>query len=91
MTAALAAADGDHRRAAELHLAAAETYGRIPDASDRVLALALAAAELARAGDPAAARAPRAEVRTFALRNDAPGLLALAGRPISPTGPAVAC
>ncbi|CCH20304.1 adenylate/guanylate cyclase domain-containing protein [Micromonospora lupini] len=91
VTAAVAAADGDHRRAAELHLAAAETYGRIPDVSDRVLALALAAAELACAGDPAGARVPRAEVRTFALRNDAPGLLALAGRPISPTGPAVAC
>ncbi|MCG5467115.1 AAA family ATPase [Micromonospora sp. LAH09] len=91
VTAALAAADGDHRRSAELHLAAAETYGRIPDVSDRVLALALAAAEQARAGDPAGARTTRAEVRTFALRNDAPGLLALTGRPISPTGPAVAC
>ena len=59
VTAALAAADGDHRRAAELHLAAAETYARIPDVSDRMLALALAAAELTRAGDPAGARTPR--------------------------------
>ena len=51
VTAALAAADGDHRRAAELHLAAADIYGRIPDVTDRMLALALAAAELTRAGD----------------------------------------
>ena len=76
----MAAADGDHARAAELHLAAAEIYGRIPDVTDRMLALALAAAELTRAGDPAARPGPRAEVRTFALRNDAPGP-ARAGRP----------
>ncbi|WP_446210695.1 ATP-binding protein [Micromonospora sp. IBSANI012] len=89
VTGALAAADGDHRRAGELHLAGAEIYARIPDVTDRVLALALAAAELTLAGDPAG-RAPLAEVRTFALRNDAPGLLDLARGPVSQTGPALA-
>lgn len=91
VTGAVAAADGDHRRAGELHLAGAEIYARIPDVTDRMLALALATAELDRAGDPAAAGAPLAELRTFALRNEAPGLLALARRPVSDTGPAVAC
>ncbi|SCF02637.1 Double zinc ribbon [Micromonospora purpureochromogenes] len=89
VTGALAAADGDHRRAGELHLAGAEIYARIPDVTDRVLALALAAAELTLAGDPAA-RAPLTEVRTFALRNDAPGLLDLARGPVQQAGPALA-
>ncbi|MCI4061843.1 hypothetical protein MRQ36_04370 [Micromonospora sp. R77] len=91
VTGAVAAADGDHRRAGELHLAGAEIYARIPDVTDRMLALALAAAELTRAGDPRAADGPLVEVRAFAERNEAPGLLALAGRPVADTGPAVAC
>ncbi|WP_243707649.1 adenylate/guanylate cyclase domain-containing protein [Micromonospora sp. KC606] len=89
VTGALAAADGDHRRAGELHLAGAEIYGRIPDVTDRMLALALAAAELTLARDPAA-RAPLVEVRAFALRNEAPGLLDLAGRPVPEAGTALA-
>ncbi|MGW5672045.1 adenylyl cyclase, partial [Micromonospora sp. NPDC003776] len=91
VTGALAAADGDHRRAGELHLAGAEIYARIPDVTDRMLALALAVAELDRAGDDDAAAAPLAEVRAFAQRNEAPGLLALARHPVPDTGPAVAC
>ncbi|GAA4442769.1 ATP-binding protein [Phytohabitans houttuyneae] len=59
-------------------LAAAEIYGGIPDATDRVLALALAAGELRRAGDHPAADAVSQEVRAFAHRNQAPGLLRLA-------------
>ncbi|WP_243706387.1 adenylate/guanylate cyclase domain-containing protein [Micromonospora sp. KC721] len=89
VTGALAAADGDHRRAGQLHLAGAEIYGRIPDVTDRILALALAAAELTRAQDPAA-QAPLAEVHAFALRNEAPGLLDLAGCRIPEVGPALA-
>ncbi|MET8836657.1 hypothetical protein ABZV78_22440, partial [Micromonospora sp. NPDC004540] len=89
VTGAVAAADGDHRRAAELHLAGAEVYARIPDVTDRMLALALAAAELELAGEPEGA--PLAEVRAFAQRNEAPGLLALARRPVPDAGPAVAC
>jgi ATP/maltotriose-dependent transcriptional regulator MalT len=91
VTAALAAADGDHRRAGELHLASAEIYGRFPDMTDRMLALALAVAELDRAGERAAVAAPLAEVRAFAERNEAPGLLALARLPVPDTPPAVAC
>ncbi|BCB78889.1 hypothetical protein GCM10022251_43940 [Phytohabitans flavus] len=59
-------------------LAAAEIYAGIPDATDRVLALALAAGELRRTGDHAAAAQPLQEVRAFAHRNQAPGLLRLA-------------
>ncbi|MFC0533820.1 ATP-binding protein [Phytohabitans kaempferiae] len=59
-------------------LAAAEIYAGIPDATDRVLALALAAGELRRSGDHAAAESTLQEVRAFAHRNQAPGLLRLA-------------
>ncbi|HWG99216.1 MAG TPA: adenylate/guanylate cyclase domain-containing protein, partial [Pilimelia sp.] len=62
VTGAVAAADGDHGRAGQLHLAAAETYALIPDTTDRMLALALAAAAFTAAGDPAAAEKPRGEV-----------------------------
>jgi predicted ATPase/class 3 adenylate cyclase len=79
VTAAVAAADGDHERAGQLYLAAAETYAQIPDSTDRMLALALAAPEQALAGDQNAAEVTLAEVRAFANRNEAPGLLRLAG------------
>ncbi|MEV0154626.1 adenylate/guanylate cyclase domain-containing protein [Micromonospora sp. NPDC050686] len=91
VTGAVAAADGDHRRAGELYLAGADIYARIPDVTDRMLALALAVAELDRAGDGAAVAGPLAEVRAFAQRNDAPGLLTLARRPVPDAGPALAC
>ncbi|RIV38437.1 ATP-binding protein [Micromonospora radicis] len=79
VTGALTGADGDHRRAAELFLAAAELYAGIPALSDRMLALTFAAREQESVGDrsPAAA-ALLAEVRAFAHRNAAPGLLTLA-------------
>lgn len=69
---ALAAADGDHRRAAELHLAGAEIYAGIPDVTDRMLALTFATVELERAGESTAGRPELAELRAFALRNHAP-------------------
>ncbi|SCL16269.1 Predicted ATPase [Micromonospora nigra] len=87
VTGALAGADGDHRHAAELLVAAADTYAGIPDVTDRMLALTFAARELQRAGDRAAATGPLVEVRAFALRNDAPVLLDLA----QPPSAALAC
>jgi class 3 adenylate cyclase/tetratricopeptide (TPR) repeat protein len=65
-------------RPAAGYLAAAAIYAGIPDATDRVLGLALAAGELRRAGDHTAADAVSQEVRAFAQRNQAPGLLRLA-------------
>jgi tetratricopeptide (TPR) repeat protein len=59
-------------------LAAAEIYAGIPDATDRVLALALGAGELRRTGDHTAADTALQEVRAFAHRNQAPGLVRLA-------------
>jgi hypothetical protein len=53
-------------------------YGHIPDPIDRMLALALAAAAHQRDGDEPAAEAALAEVRAFAHRNQAPGVLRLA-------------
>jgi hypothetical protein len=79
VTAAVAAADGDHDRAGQLYVAAAEVYAQIPDTTDRMLALALAAGELARGGDRQTADGVLAEVTAFAHRNGAPGLLRLAG------------
>lgn len=81
VSAAVVAAEGDHARAGQLHLAAAEIYAQIPDTTDRMLALALAAGELERADDRSAAEVALAEVRTFALRNQAPGLLLLTDPP----------
>ncbi len=78
VTAAVAAADGDHARAGALHSAAAGIYAGIPDVTDRMLALALAVAALRRAGESAAADAALTEVRGFVLRNQAHGLLRLA-------------
>jgi class 3 adenylate cyclase/tetratricopeptide (TPR) repeat protein len=78
VTGALAAADGDHARAGELYAAAAQIYADIPDATDRMLALALAAAAHERAGDATAAAAVLEQVRPFALHNRAPALLRLA-------------
>jgi hypothetical protein len=78
VTGAVATADGDHDRAALLFTAAAGIYARIPDTISRMLALALAAAAHVRAGDEPAADATLAEVRAFAHRNQAPGVLRLA-------------
>lgn len=75
--AALAEADGDYAEAARGHLAAARVYADIPDQTDRMIALALAADAL-RHTDRAAAASALSEIREFARRNQAPGLLRLA-------------
>jgi predicted ATPase/class 3 adenylate cyclase len=84
VAAAMAADDGDHARAGRLYAGAAEIYAGIPDATDRMLAMALAAGELHRAGERTEAELTLAEVRTFALRNRAPGLLRLTQNPPAP-------
>jgi class 3 adenylate cyclase/tetratricopeptide (TPR) repeat protein len=81
VTAAVASADADHARAGQLYATAAEIYAEIPDVTDRMLALALAAGELGRAGDRAATQATLTEVRAFALHNHAPVLLRLGEDP----------
>lgn len=79
VTAAVAAADGDYARAARGYTAAAGIYAEIPDLTDRMLALALTIGELRRAADHDAADAALGTLREFADRNQAPGLLRLAG------------
>jgi hypothetical protein len=92
----VAAADGDHERAVDLHLAAAHLYGEMRHVSDRMLALAAASRSMnrtatatrtggaAHSGGSTADSAPahdpvRRELSSFAGRNNAPGLLRLAG------------
>ena len=81
VTAALAAADGDHARAGQRYAAAAAIYAQIPDVTDRILALALASRAFTDSGEHAAAEVALSEVRAFASRNRAPGLLRLTGAP----------
>jgi class 3 adenylate cyclase len=75
--AALADADGEHGRAGQLFAEAAQRYARMPNATEQMLCLALAAAALTRAGQADRAGHVLTEVRAFALRNRAPGLLRL--------------
>jgi predicted ATPase/class 3 adenylate cyclase len=82
--AVIADADGEHVRAAELFSQAAERYGRMPNTTERMLCLALAAGALARAGEHDRAEQLLGEVRAYAGRNRAPGLLRLT----HPGGPA---
>ncbi|WJK36907.1 adenylate/guanylate cyclase domain-containing protein [Solwaraspora sp. WMMA2065] len=77
VTAAVAAADGENRAAGELYAAAAAGFADIDATTDRMIALALAVAAWRRGGDRDADAAALAEVRSFALRNKAPGLLHL--------------
>jgi hypothetical protein len=79
VTGAVAAAAGDPAKAGRHYLAAADRYGAIPVATDRVLALALATGAFTAAGEPDRAAAALAEVRAFAERNSAIGLLRVAG------------
>jgi class 3 adenylate cyclase/tetratricopeptide (TPR) repeat protein len=72
---ALANADGDHARAAASHRAAADLYGTIPNVTNRILALAAAVR-----ADPTDLGLV-AELREFADRQRAPGLLRLASPP----------
>jgi hypothetical protein len=75
----LAAADGDHGRAADLHLTAASGYAEMSHETDRILSLAAAARSLGHLGDDDRTASVRREVIAFADRNQAPGLLRLAG------------
>ncbi|NJC69721.1 AAA family ATPase [Planosporangium thailandense] len=79
VTGGLAAADGDHARAAELHLAAADLYAEMRHATNRALSLAAAARSLGRLGSDDRSAPVCREVEAFADRNQAPGLLRLAG------------
>jgi hypothetical protein len=83
VTAALADAEAAHDRAAELYIAAAEVYAQIPNTTERMICLALAAGALSRAGQSEPAEQLLTEVRAFAARNRAPGLLRLT----QPAGP----
>ncbi|MCW2643643.1 MAG: adenylyl cyclase [Dactylosporangium sp.] len=75
----IAAADGDHGRAGDLHLAAADLYAEMHHATDRMLSVAAAARSLRHLGDDDRSKSVRQEVMAFADRNQAPGLLRLAG------------
>ncbi|MFY1637360.1 ATP-binding protein [Solwaraspora sp. WMMB335] len=78
VTAAVAGADGDLRRAEEFFTAAAAGFAAIDATTDRMLALALAAGALRDAGErEVPATTTLTEVQRFALRNKAPGLLRL--------------
>jgi hypothetical protein len=86
-TGAVATADGDHARAAKLYAAAANIYAQIPDATDQMLALSLAATAYQRAGDKTSAKEILNKVRVFAHRNKAPGLLRLSAPSVAPARP----
>lgn len=75
--AVVADADGAHGRAADLYVEAAQLYARMPNTTERMLCLALAAGALTRDGRTEHADRLLAEVRAFAIRNRAPGLLRL--------------
>lgn len=79
----VADADGAHDRAGQLFTEAAQVYGRMPNTTEQMICLALAAGALVRAGKAERAAPALAEVRAFAQRNRAPGLLRLA-RPDAP-------
>lgn len=86
ITGAIAFVDGDFARAADMHLAAAELYGEIPNASARILSLTWAVQALGRLGPDAADRLEpwRSELVAFAAQAGAPVLLTLAELPPTP-------
>ncbi|WP_433079189.1 ATP-binding protein [Dactylosporangium sp. CA-052675] len=78
ITGAIASVDGDHARAADMHLAAAEIYGEIPNNSARILSVTWAVRALGLAGDERI-EPWRAELVAFAEQAGTPKLLSLAG------------
>ncbi|MEU6203638.1 adenylate/guanylate cyclase domain-containing protein [Micromonospora musae] len=76
--AVLANAAGDPGSAAELMRGAAASYARMTDVTDEIITTALSIGPRS-AVDPAGAAAARARLHEFAIRNDAAGLLRLAG------------
>jgi class 3 adenylate cyclase len=78
VTGALALAAGDPAEAGRRYLSAADLYATIPVPTERAVTLALAAAAFTAAGEPDRAAPALAEVRGFAERNSATGLLRIA-------------
>jgi hypothetical protein len=82
------ATHNDPETAFSSHIAAADIYHRLPDISDRMLALAAAHRSLGQHPHPPATKSRR-ELEAFAHQAEAPGLLAIAGlvtQHITPTG-----
>jgi class 3 adenylate cyclase/tetratricopeptide (TPR) repeat protein len=79
ITGAIAFVDEDFARAADMHLAAAEIYGEIPNASARILSLTWAVQALGRLDDESRLEPWRSELVAFAAQAGAPRLLTLAG------------
>jgi hypothetical protein len=79
ITGAIASVDGDLARAADMHLAAAEIYSEIPNASARILSLTWAVQALGCLGDEERLEPWRSELVAFASQACAPRLLSLAG------------
>ena len=75
---AVAMVGGSAVEAAREHLAGAAIYADIPAVTDRMVSLALAADAFTAGGDEQRAGRALAEVRAFARRASAPGLLRLA-------------
>ncbi|MER7005714.1 adenylate/guanylate cyclase domain-containing protein [Dactylosporangium sp. NPDC000555] len=80
ITGAIAFIDGDLARAADMHLAAAEIYGEIPNNSARILSVTWAVQALGRGGDDRV-EPWRAELVAFAEQAGTPRLLKLASEP----------
>jgi class 3 adenylate cyclase len=78
VTGAVVRDTGDPAEAGRHYLAAADRHGAIAAVTDRVLGLALAAEAFTAAGELDRAASALAEVRAFAERNSAPGLLRIA-------------
>jgi len=83
ITGAIAFVDEDYARAADMHLAAVEIYGEIPNGSARILSLTWAVQALGRLGTPDEREARlepwRSELVAFASQAGAPRLITLAG------------
>jgi class 3 adenylate cyclase len=86
VTGAVALGRGAPEAAGRHHLAAAGIHARTPAVTDRMLALALAAAAFARSAEPERAGPALVEVRGFVRRSSARVLLEIAG-PGSAGGP----
>jgi class 3 adenylate cyclase len=91
VTGAIALADGDAAESGRQHLAAAALHAAIPAVTDRMLSLALATDAFARDSTTATPEQPLAEVREFARRMSAPGLLRVTHRDDGSSAGRAAC
>jgi class 3 adenylate cyclase len=78
VTGAIAFADGDFARAADMHLAAADIFGEMPNMTARALSLAWAVRSMRRIGDGDRTEPWSGELVAFAARCETPRLLTLA-------------